>query len=229
MGATVGAYKVLAALTAALLLAGCDATTAPVPPEARPTDPTEGDTAAPSPPTKSSDAQRVTAARQPRRAPSRRDAVLVREFVQFAKNPHEQPFTRLGSRVRLGLGPDLLEHRTREQLRSAGAWVLGSEDRLFRAYVGPFSALETVRRHMETAAGEGLHGRDAYTVRVGPHPHCASPPVPAPRSVRHLRRVALLPSPKSISDIGCLRWFSVDLFVNDAGRVRAITLDLWEP
>lgn len=230
MGATVGAYKLLAAVTVVLLLAGCaGAATAPAALGTRGTEPTEGTTAAASPSTHASDAQSAPARGHPRKTSPRRDAVLVREFVQFANNPRERPFRWFRARVRLGLGPHLLEHRTREQLRSDSAWVLGGEDTLFRAYVGPFSALETVRRHVEVAATEGLHGSDAYTVRVGPHRHCASPPVPPPRGVRHLRRVALLPSPKSINDIGCLRWFSVDLFVDDTGKVHAITLDMWEP
>lgn len=147
--------------------------------------------------------------------------------MRFAKNPRKDAFKPLTQRVRLGLGPRLVTTRTREQLRTGRGWVIGRDDALFRAYVGPFSAPEIVRRHLMASAAAGTRGHEAYRVRVGPHRHCASPPMPAPRRVRHLRRVALLPSPESIDS--CLSWFSVDFFVDDKGEVQAITLDFWEP
>lgn len=64
-------------------------------------------------------------------------------------------------------------------------------------------------------------------VSVGPHPHCASPPVPAPAEVASLRRVSVQPSPESGDS--CLSWWTVDLFLTPEGEVAAVTLDIWEP
>ncbi len=161
--------------------------------------------------------------------PTPRDVDLVKKFVRFAANPQERTFQRFGPSVELGLGEELVAERSAQALHSDRAWVLGTKDTIFRAYTGPFSAVKLVRDHLEDASAEGVRPSDAYTVTVGPHRHCASPPVPAPKKVRNLRRVAVLPSSESIEHIGCLRWFSVDLFVDDAGKVRAITLDVWEP
>jgi hypothetical protein len=29
--------------------------------------------------------------------------------------------------------------------------------------------------------------------------------------------------------VSCPRWFAVDVFVDESGDIRAVTLDLWEP
>ncbi len=164
---------------------------------------------------------------RPRR--TRADVDLVRKFVRFSLRPQERPFRRFSTSVELGLGEELVAVRAAEQLHSDRGWMLGTDDTIFRGAAGPFSPVETVRQHLEFARSEGVRASDAYTVTVGPHRRCASPPAPPPESVRHLRRVALVPSAETIKGVGCLRWFSVDFFVDDVGEVRAITLDLWEP
>ena len=113
--------------------------------------------------------------------------------------------------------PQLMTHVPREQIADPDSWVL--EPKVFRAYVPPFSALVTVERHPEV--------RDDVEVSVGPHPHCAAPPQPAPELVAGLRRVSFQPAEASIDS--CLMWFTVDLFVNEDGEVVAVTLDIWEP
>jgi hypothetical protein len=121
--------------------------------------------------------------------PSAEDASLVAAFVEFA----------IAVEV--------------DDLRSPIAWEIDVE--LFRAYVGPFSALML------------LEQADDYAVRVGPHPHCASPPQPSPVGLEDHTRTSIQPSDDSLDS--CLDWWTVDFFVGPSGSVDAITMDLWEP
>lgn len=111
----------------------------------------------------------------------------------------------------LGLADRLIVRRSAEELADAKVWRLRAE--LFRAYVGPFSALDL------------LVDSGPRVVSVGSHPHCASPPMPPPAKVAHLRRVSVQPEDTE----SCLQWFTVDLFMNPGGMIAAVTLDLWEP
>ena len=63
------------------------------------------------------------------------------------------------------------------------------------------------------------------SVTVGPHPHCASPPVPAPAEVAELRRLSVQP----VGELACPVWWTVDRFVEPGGAIAAITLDRYEP
>jgi hypothetical protein len=143
------------------------------------------------------------------------DRELMRALATFAQSPTDSNWRRLrlAPRVELGLGRRLIVERTTRELRDPAAWTIKVEG-FFRARVGPFSALPLL-----------ANNRDALSVAVGAHPHCASPPKPPPQQVIALRRVSV--EPKNLNS--CLSWFSVDAFVDDDGRVRAITLDLWEP
>jgi hypothetical protein len=85
--------------------------------------------------------------------------------------------------------------------------------RIFRAYVGPFSALELIADDRR------------LVFRAGVHRHCVSPPVPPPRAVASLRRLSIQPRRFD----SCLGWFTVDAFVTDSGEIEAITLDASEP
>lgn len=75
--------------------------------------------------------------------------------------------------VSLGLADRLEPARSPGELAEPASWLLQQE--AFPGYVGPFSALELL------AGGQALEGA------VGPHPHCVSPPVPAPEAVAQLR------------------------------------------
>jgi len=85
--------------------------------------------------------------------------------------------------------------------------------RLFRAYVGPFSVLDL------------LDQAGPITSSVGPHSHCASPPIAPPSRVAHLRRVSVQPAVIE----SCLQWWTVDLFLSPNREIVAVTMDLWEP
>ncbi len=147
--------------------------------------------------------------------PSPSDLSLVAYLVEFAKNPSEESFAHLplAGSVDLGLGPQLVRSVDAQELRDPQGWVLEVE--FFRAYTGPFSPLEV------------LGALDDYTVQIGEHDHCAGPPKAPPDGLEELRRVSVQPSSESIDS--CLTWATVDVFVNPSGRIKAITMDLWEP
>lgn len=120
----------------------------------------------------------------------------------------------------LGLADELLERHPRPSLADPAVWILESEG--FRARTGPFSALG-VLADWDASAGFVLVRELGVT--VGPHPHCASAPVPSPEEVAGLRRVSVQP----VGSLPCPLWWSIDLFLTGDGRIAAVTLDLWEP
>jgi hypothetical protein len=141
-----------------------------------------------------------------------RDHVLD-ELVAFAREPSDETWASVpfANRVQLGLG-DRLETRSAHALRDSAAWMLDVDH--FRGGVGPFSSLEVL------APNEGSleYGEGSYR-------RCASPSRPPPRPVLGLRRLSIQPR----EPVSCLRWFAVDVFVDESGDIWAVTLDLWEP
>ena len=135
-------------------------------------------------------------------------------LIAFAQAPSDSTWNALplADEVGLGLGRELREHRSARELRQPEAWKLDVD--LFRGRAGDSSAIDLI-------ADEP--GR--LRVTVGPHPHCAATAVPAPPQVAHLERVVVQPRDAD----GCLDWWTVDAFVNSAGQIEAVTLDLWEP
>lgn len=150
----------------------------------------------------------------------------MRNFVDFAVHPSADTAAKLpfAPRVRLGLSRDLRASLDKSATAEASAWVLEAE--YFRAFVGPFSALELVQRHARTTGSQSVQPRGgAFRVSAGDHPHCVGTPVPAPKGFESHRRVSVQPS---ASD-SCLSWFTVDHFLDEEGRIAAVTLDVWEP
>ena len=135
-------------------------------------------------------------------------------LIAFARDPSDANWDELplAASVGLGLGDTVRARRTAVELRRPAAWTLSVDG--FRGRAGTASALELI------AAEDG-----PLSTTSGPHPHCASPPVPAPPSLGELRRVAVQPGDAD----GCLDWWTVDAFVDARGRIVAVTLDLWEP
>lgn len=148
-------------------------------------------------------------------SPSGADVSLVEAFVEFAQTGTAESFSQLplADSVDLGLGPQIELTVEADDLQSPSSWVIDAE--LFRAYVGPFSALML------------LEQADDFVVRVGPHPHCVSSPQPAPKGLDDHTRLSIQPSDDSIDS--CLKWWTVDFFVGPSGLVEAITLDVYEP
>ena len=149
----------------------------------------------------------------PQETPTAAEQGLVRALLEFARAPGAGTLGAVpfAERVRLGLSDRLMTERTTLDLARPDVWVLSTDP--FRGHVGPFSALDLLARNTPT------------TISVGPHPHCASPPVPPPTDLVRSRRVSV--QPKDIDT--CVLWWTVDLFVSPAGRIEAVTLDLWEP
>lgn len=141
------------------------------------------------------------------------DDVLNR-LVAFAREPSDETWASVpfADRVQLGLGDRLLKTRSAQALRDPVAWMLNAS--VFRGGVGPFSSLEVL------ASSEG-----SLEYREGSYTRCVSPPRPPPRRVSGLRRLSIQPRER----VSCLRWFAVDVFVDESGDIRAVTLDLWEP
>lgn len=127
-----------------------------------------------------------------------------------APNPSTTQAVPFAPSVELGLGPDLTRQVDIADIADPTAWVF--EDAVFRARDGDLSALEPVRQDR------------VVQVLVGEHPHCASPPMPAPDGYDQHRRVSIQP----LDIASCIEWWTVDLFLHD-GMVDAVSLDLWEP
>lgn len=163
----------------------------------------------------------------PARRPRSSDVRLIRIFVTFARQPSRNNASRLplSGVVALGLGPTINGSLARSAAANPAAWVLRAK--YFRAHTGPFNALRLLQAHAARARSDSVGDLGAFDVSLGAHPHCVSPPVPAPEEFEGYRRVSVQPSDESIAS--CLSWFTVDLFVDDDGRIAAVTLDLWEP
>jgi len=142
----------------------------------------------------------------------------LRALLRFARDRDSRSFAEvpLAARVWLGLGERLYVQRSRDALADRRAWRIDEE--LFGAFSGPFSALRLLSR------GKPRDGH-ALQVVAGAHARCASPPIPAPERVAHLRRISVQPDHPA----DCLSWWTVDLFLNRRGQIRAVTLDMYEP
>lgn len=143
--------------------------------------------------------------------PTGPDIALIDMLSAFARGQGDLAAVPFADEVELGLADMLLMSRTPAELTDPAAWSLELEP--FRARTGPFSALDLL-------AEERPH-----VVVVGPHNHCASPPVPAPDGHEVYRRVSVHP----VDATSCLEWFTVDLFLTEDGAIESITLDLYEP
>ncbi|MCX6402167.1 MAG: hypothetical protein NTX33_19820 [Propionibacteriales bacterium] len=150
------------------------------------------------------------------------DNALLESLVALAVEPSPANADALpfAERVRLGLGPDLVVTQPRDALSRTAAWSV--DLKAFRGYVGPFNALELISEHADSTGS-----LTTFQVTNGEHPHCAAPPMPPPADLADQRRLSLQPAEVSID--GCLEWFTVDLFLDDANTITAVTLDLWEP
>lgn len=147
---------------------------------------------------------------------------MVEELIGFTQvpNPPRLELLPFADDVALGLAGQVMEHRTSSELLSPDAWILHAET--FRGRVGPFSAMETLAEWNVSAAGILI--REAQ-VTVGPHEHCASPPIPPPDDLAGLRRISVQP----VGEIACPMWWTVDLFLAGDGRIAGVTLDFYEP
>jgi hypothetical protein len=165
----------------------------------------------------------VVAAAGDERQPTGDEMAMLEALVLFARTGDERYLARVPlspDGVWLGLGDRLIVRRSQEELERPRAWRLDAE--VFRGFVGPFSVLTQLASW--GPGSDRQHVRES-SVTVGPHPHCASPSVPAPAEVEEMRRLSIQP----VGELACLAWWTVDLFVEPGGDVAAITLDRYEP
>lgn len=112
------------------------------------------------------------------------------------------------------LGPELLfPPLSRDDAGAPASWVLDDGGLGFEGFVGPFSVVDTL-----VNAGE-------VEIIVGPHDHCAGQPRQYSDTLQGLRQLSIQPTGID----SCIAWFSIDVFVNDAGEIEAIMLDLFGP
>jgi hypothetical protein len=113
----------------------------------------------------------------------------------------------LADEVVLELTDRISVRRPSADLADRANWLLADDACCSR--MGPFSALEL------------LAGSDNLGLVVGPHDRCVGPPAPAAAELIGLRHLSIQPI-----ETACHNWFAVDLYLNKAGHVVAITLDL---
>lgn len=113
--------------------------------------------------------------------------------------------------IDLLIGDELVRSATPADLRDADAWVLPVEE--YAGFAGPFDVLEPLGRPGPLA------------VSLGAQPHCAGPSRPTPPAYSGFVRVALEPAEYD----SCIQWFVVNLYLDDADRLRAVQLDLFGP
>ena len=130
----------------------------------------------------------------PEPSPTAADEAMVAAFVAFAGGGAVDDVP-LAATVSLGLADEIVRSVPATDLGSPAAWVI--ERMEFRGWSGPFSAVDLA----DTDVG----------ITVGPHAHCASPPVAAPPGFEDHRRVSIQPTDAT----SCLEWFTVDFFVDD--------------
>jgi hypothetical protein len=152
------------------------------------------------------------------------DEQLAEALHRFALEPSDANLARIrfAHEVGLGLGSAVITNVPRDHtvegradLSDPATWRV--EVPHFRAYVGPFSALDELRTSDPVE----------WKLSTGPHPSCVGPAVEPSPELADYRQLSIQPADDMYTS--CLDWWSVDLFMDDAGRIHAVTLDLYEP
>ncbi|NNC91777.1 MAG: DUF4232 domain-containing protein [Acidimicrobiia bacterium] len=139
-------------------------------------------------------------------------ALSLRQFAS-GRSAEQHAAIPFSDTVTLTLGPALATTRSAADLADESAWSIDEGAEGFRAYVGPFSALDLLAQP-----------RDVM-VAAGPHDHCAGPPMPTHADLQGLRQISIQPTDAT----SCLEWWVVDLFLTESAEIAGVTLDLWEP
>lgn len=156
------------------------------------------------------------------------ERAVLDDVVAFALAPSEVAARRIpfaAGGIRIGLGQRLVDTVGASELARPSAWTIEGD---FGGVMGPFSALESIARHADGRdLDPALRTNGELMLMAGPHTRCASPAADPPAGLRPMRQLSIQPADGSITS--CLGWFAVDLYVAKSGRVRAVTLDLWDP
>lgn len=143
--------------------------------------------------------------------PTADDQAIADALLRFTADPGPATVAALpfANEVSLALGAETIVSLDSEQVADPAAWIMNRDE--YDGYAGPFSVLETLSEPVE--------------ITIGAHNRCVARPTPAPGDVAGLRQVGMQPTDAT----SCLEWFAVDLFVNDAGEIESIRLDLYGP
>ncbi len=144
--------------------------------------------------------------------PTDNERSTIEALQDFAAGGPLDPSIAWSDVVSLGAGSNEGKRLSPTELSDRSNWLIENVPNFRGGDEQPFTALTIV---------------SDPTVVVGPHDHCASPPVPAPPALAGLRRVSLQPDPSTIDS--CLQWSTFDVFFDSQGRVAGITIDRWEP
>jgi hypothetical protein len=144
-------------------------------------------------------------------SPTAGEVAVADAFVRFADSPSAETAAALpfAGEVSLGLASDIITIVARSEIADASRWQLDVDE--YAGFGGPFSALD--------------HPASSVELTVGPHDHCANPPIAPPSGFEDLRQISLQPT-----DIdSCIDWWSVDFYLDEEGQIRAVTLLLFGP
>ncbi len=135
------------------------------------------------------------------------DLTVVDALRAFARGVLDADVT-FADEVTVSLGVD---HAAVSDFSSVStAWRIDVDE--WNGYAGPFDVLGPLRGEVGIT-----------TTSVGPRPHCAGPALEIPWSFA--RQLTIEPAGVT----SCLEWYAVSVFLNDAGDIERIMLDLWEP
>lgn len=144
--------------------------------------------------------------------PTDDDVALVASFLELdQRRPDVESLPLAPSGVVMSLGIAELREQTTAQLADPANWAFESEG--FRGRTGTFSALDV------------LANADETEIFVGTHNHCASPPAAVPEVLREARPLSIQPTGID----SCINWWTVGIYLDDAGDVIGIVFDTWEP
>lgn len=135
---------------------------------------------------------------------------LMADFASGGEGVYDE--VPLADDVLLALGSAVVARRQPTELFRRSAWAVNSSE--FGGRSGPFNLLDYVPSPLQ--------------VVTGPHARCAGPEaVPSPPELASYTRIGILPLDGSIDS--CLDWSAVDLFIDDEGVIRGLSLHLSEP
>lgn len=149
---------------------------------------------------------------------------LADAFVAFATEPSKDTAAALpfADTVELGLGPDSLIERTADELSDPDAWAIDRE--LVPGGTEQFSALETIRHNDTKMAVREYRQVRTESEDLPWESLCAWEPPPPPDSVAGMQRVSVQADYDTVATIQDM--FYVDLYVDEDGLIRAVTLTL---
>lgn len=138
-----------------------------------------------------------------------------RRFLEFAAAPSAGTLAALdvAPTVEFGVDGRKVTERSAADLLDHHAWDVGNTRTTSGQFVGPFNALTAVQGIQHR--GGGFSNSHGDVVRCGTTEH-----IPHAATLGAATRVSVQPDPSAISS--CVDWFSVDLYLDDQGRLVGV-------